>query len=61
MSTTMGCKARTSMEKQVTRSISDRKRLAQIFLPEAFAIAIGDATRKNPQWVLTNQGSKLSG
>ncbi|WP_448272820.1 hypothetical protein [Nostoc sp. DSM 114160] len=57
MSTTMGCKARTSMEKQVTRSISERKRLAQIFLPEAFAIAIGNATRKNPQWVLTYQGS----
>ncbi|WP_448265339.1 hypothetical protein [Nostoc sp. DSM 114159] len=57
MSTTMGCKARTSMEKQATCSISERKRLGNIFLPEAFAIAIGDATRKNPQWVLTYQGS----
>ncbi|WP_445627894.1 hypothetical protein [Nostoc sp. DSM 114167] len=57
MSTTMGCKARTSMEKQVTHSISERKRLGNIFLPEAFAIAIGNATRKNPQWVLTYQGS----
>lgn len=57
----MGCKTRSLMEKQATRGISERKRLANIFLQDAFAIAIGDATRKNPQWVLTNQGSKLSG
>ncbi|WP_334822069.1 hypothetical protein [Nostoc sp.] len=58
---TMGCKARTPVEKQAMRSISERKRLANISLGDAFAIAIGDATRKNPQWVLTNQGSELSG
>ncbi|MDZ8031630.1 MAG: hypothetical protein RMY64_12130 [Nostoc sp. DedQUE08] len=58
---TMGCKARTSMEKQATRSIFERKRLAYISLREAFAIAISDAIKKNPQWVLTNQGSELSG
>ncbi|OYD93347.1 hypothetical protein CDG76_22030 [Nostoc sp. 'Peltigera membranacea cyanobiont' 210A] len=59
---TMFCEARTSMEKQATRSISERKRLAKISLPDAFAIAIGKATsRKNSQWVLTYQGSELSG
>ncbi|WP_292749721.1 hypothetical protein [Nostoc sp. NMS4] len=30
-------------------------------LQGSYAIAIGDATKKNPQWVLTNQGSELSG
>ncbi|MEH1811030.1 MAG: hypothetical protein V7K26_00590 [Nostoc sp.] len=50
------------MEKQATRSISERKRLAKISLRDAFAIAIGKATsRKNSQWVLTYQGSELSG
>ncbi|MEH2036841.1 MAG: hypothetical protein V7K87_10870 [Nostoc sp.] len=50
------------MEKQATRSIYERKRLANISLPEAFAIAIGNTTsRKNSQWVLTDQGSELSG
>ncbi|WP_334875068.1 hypothetical protein [Nostoc sp.] len=59
---TMCCEARTSMEKQATRSIYERKRLANISLPEAFAIAIGNTTsRKNSQWVLTDQGSELSG
>ncbi len=57
----MGCEARTPMEKQATRSISKRKGLAKISLRDAFAFVIGDATRKNPQWVLTNQGSELSG
>ncbi|MEH2331452.1 hypothetical protein [Nostoc sp.] len=61
MSTT-GCDARTSMEKQATRSIFERKRLADISLRDAFAIAIGKATsRKNSHWVLTYQGSELSG
>ncbi|MDZ8091829.1 MAG: hypothetical protein RMZ42_07780 [Nostoc sp. DedQUE05] len=49
------------MEKQATRSIFERKRLAYISLREAFAIAISDAIKKTPQWVLTNQGSELSG
>ncbi|MBE9105957.1 hypothetical protein IQ229_13730 [Nostoc cf. edaphicum LEGE 07299] len=57
-----GNEARTTMEKQATRSIFERKRLAKISLKEAFAIAIGNATsRKNSQWVLTYQGSELSG
>jgi hypothetical protein len=61
MSTT-GNDARTSMEKQARRGISERKRLAKISLREAFAIAIGNASsRKNSQWVLTYQGSELSG
>ena len=61
MSTT-GNEARTSMKKQATRSSFERKRLAKISLKEAFAIAIGNATsRKNSQWVLTYQGSELSG
>ncbi|WP_158680273.1 hypothetical protein [Nostoc sp. 'Lobaria pulmonaria (5183) cyanobiont'] len=61
MSTT-GCDAHTCMEKQATRIISERKRLAKISLQDAFAIAIGNATsRKNSQWVLTYQGSELSG
>ncbi|MDZ7963500.1 MAG: hypothetical protein RM368_00750 [Nostoc sp. DedSLP03] len=47
MSTTMGCKARTSMEKQAI-SIFERKRLGNISLREAFAIAISDATKKTP-------------
>ncbi len=58
----MGCNARTSMEKQATHSVSERKRLAKISLRDAFAIAIGNATsRKNSQWMLTYQGSELSG
>jgi hypothetical protein len=61
MSTT-GNDARTTIEKQATRSISERKKLAKISLREAFAIAIGNTTsRKNSQWVLTYQGSELSG
>ncbi len=59
---TMCCEARTSMEKQATRSIPERKRLANISLRDAFAIAIGNASsRKNSQSVLTYQGSELSG
>ncbi len=58
----MGCKARTSMEKQATRSIFERERLAMISLLDVFAIAIGNASsRKNSQSVLTYQGSELSG
>ncbi|MEH2025691.1 MAG: hypothetical protein V7K62_19230 [Nostoc sp.] len=61
MSTT-GYDVRTPTEKQATRSFSDRKRLASTSLPDALAIAISNATtRKNPQWVLTYQGSELSG
>ncbi|MFN6529369.1 hypothetical protein [Nostoc sp. ChiSLP03a] len=60
MSATMGCKARTSMKKQAI-SIFERKRLGNISLRVVFAIAISDAIKKNPQWVLTNQGSELSG
>ncbi|WP_334875070.1 hypothetical protein [Nostoc sp.] len=37
---TMCCEARSLMEKQATYNVSERKRLAKISLPEAFAIAI---------------------